>query len=787
MRKQIHFVVFLCLVIWGVAFASDTVSDSPNVLKGMSKLVEDGNLVIRLEGSKQFINYTFYDYPPDKFVVDIPDVDVSAVPSKMDINSMGVMEVKIQPISNSKEKPLVQVEVVKTSLSKCLVSAEGNNLYIKVISESGQSGGLKEDVPKSEEKPLSSNNISTLQKGVNPFNKAQILKSVEVVEDGKGVLLRVDGNVEYKYFSLKDPDRLVVDLKGISKNLAPPKIEGKGIIQSVRSSLFKSDPPVMRVVLDLNENARFIIKKGDDGLLITTDEGLEYSDIKKEDPNSEISHTEVAENSTKEELKMKEEVKPLPNEVSEKIEVKEEKVKALEDVSVELKPLTSNTSSEFKGYDDLFIAQDSQSKSEAKSATAPIVPLSFKEKTITGGEVQYTGQPISLSLKDADVKDVLRLFHDISKLNIVVHPSVTGKVTIDLENVPWDQAMDIVLKNNGLDYIYENNVIWVAPASEISRKFADKQRLEEEKLNAEPTVTFTKRLSYAKAQNMRQILDKFLSNKGDIFIDNRTNTVIIKEVPSRKDGILKLLETLDAPTQQVLIEARIVESTVSWRQQFGISWGGGTDTSSNNLPNNQTGFPNWISGNFAMNVPPPASNGYIDLTFGNLAGTFNLDVRLEALENTGRGRVISAPKVMTQDNEKASIESGRQIPVPIATADKVSVMYVNATLKLDVTPHITADGNVTMDVDITNDAVDFQNQQAGTPPPIFKKQAKTTLKVRDGQTIVIGGIFVTSEGISQQGIPFFSKIPVLGWLFKNRTKNRDNSELLIFLTPKIIR
>ena len=157
------------------------------------------------------------------------------------------------------------------------------------------------------------------------------------------------------------------------------------------------------------------------------------------------------------------------------------------------------------------------------------------------------------------------------------------------------------------------------------------------------------------------------------------------------------------------------------------------------------------------------------------------------MENSGRGRVLSAPRIVTQDNEKASIETGRQIPIRIATADKLSVVFVNATLKLDVTPQISADGNVNMVVDVTNDSVDFANQEPGSPPPILKKEAKTSLKVRDGATAVIGGVFVTNEGISQSGLPFLSKIPVLGWLFKNRTKSRQNEELLIFLTPKIIR
>ncbi len=803
MRKQIFFAVFLCLGIWGIISGQTASVNSPNLLKGVTKTVENGNLVIQIEGTSPIVNYTFYDYPPDKFVIDIPDIDISAVPKMLEVNSQGVGLVKLEPISNAKDKPLVQVEIEKTSLAKCLVSAEGNSLYVRVVLE-GESSPSSEPQEKkaSSEEPVASQQppVNKEQATVSGQSEAKrepakTLKSVEVLEDGKTVRITADGEVTFKYFALKNPERIVIDLKGISNNAAPPKTAGKGIISQVRTNMFRADPPVLRVVLDLaEENASFKVIKTENGVLATADQNFaaaEKPETQKLEETSEIQPDTSQQTEKAETLEIKEQ--PEKTEVAEvepetqKAEARIEKAE-LENVSVELKPIHQEPAGEFKAYDELFVAQDSTvPATEAKSAAQPVVPLSFKEKTIAGQEAKYSGQPISLSLKDADVKDVLRLFHDVSKLNIVVHPSVMGKVTIDLENVPWDQAMDIVLKNNGLDYIYENNVVWVAPAAEISRKFSDRQKLEEDKLNAEPPITFTKRLSYAKADQMRTILDKFLSNKGDLYTDKRTNTVIIKEVPSRKEGILKLLETLDAPTPQVLIEARIVESTVSWRSQFGISWGGGSNGIENNLPNNTTGFPNKFTGDFAVNVPPPASNGFIDLVFGNLAGTFNLDVRLSALENTGRGRVISAPKVVTADNEKASIESGRQIPVPIATADKVSVMYINATLKLDVTPHITADGNVNMDVDITNDSVDFQNQQANSPPPIFKKEAKTVLKVKDGQTAVIGGIFVTSEGISQQGLPFLSRIPVLGWLFKNRIKNRDNSELLIFLTPKIIR
>lgn len=809
MRKQILFVVFLCLGIWGL-LAADNATATPNVLKGINKTADNGTIVIQLEGTTPILNATFYDYPPDKFVVDIPDLDISQVPSKIEVNSEIVSSVKLEPISNAKGRPLIQLEIEKSALAKCLVSTEGNSLFIKVVREGEPAQPPAPSTQASTAAPASMPE-STTAAAPERRDAARVLTGLRILDEGKTVMITADGELQYKYFALKNPERLVIDLKGVEKTAVSAKTEGMGTITQVRTNLFKNDPAVMRVVLDLSAESTWRVAPTAEGIMATTlaeTASVETPAEPTPAPAQPIQAPVETALSAVDEIQPAtasdatpavQEPAPAENfetasasAAPEKNAAPEDQVRVtdpatLENVSVELKPIHSTSSNEFKGYDDLFVAQDTAVKApEAGTASAPVVPLSFREKTISGGETQYTGQPLSLSLKDADVKDVLRLFHDISKLNIVVHPSVQGKVTIDLENVPWDQAMDIVLKNLALDYIYENNVIWIAPASEISRKFSDKQKLEEDKLNAEPSVTLTKRLSYAKADQMKNIISKFLSQKGEVITDKRTNTMIIREVPSKKDSLMKLIDTLDSATPQVLIEARIVESTVSWRQQFGISWGGSMDHQ-NTFPNNQTGWPNWGMGDFAVSVPPPASNGYIDLLFGNLAGTFNLDVKLSALENTGRGRVISAPKVMTADNEKASIESGRQIPVPIATADKVSVIYINATLKLDVTPHITADGNVNMDVNITNDSVDFQNQQANSPPPIFKKEAKTVLKVKDGQTAVIGGIFITSEGISQQGLPFFSKIPVLGWLFKNRIKNRDNSELLIFLTPKIIR
>jgi len=806
-----------------VVLAADAPSAELNVLSDLFSRNQDGQVVVGVVGTYPILDYTYYDYDPETFVVDMADVDVSRLPKSLEVQSGGVRTVKVQSISQGKGRALAKLEIQKAYLSKCLVSTEGNRLLVKVVGgpagapasapapapPASESGALKTPAP-------SPAPAAPSPAPAEPPREATRLLGVAVAEDGSAVLLTADGTPKFKYFTMGGPDRIVVDLYGIQKGKVPSVVSGAGEVEKVRVGLLQNQPLVTRVVLDLKKPLKpaSVLAEGTQLRVVLNETPLEAA---REPEPAQAAPDKASTPPAPEQAQ----ALPAPAEAAAPATQEQAQaapappapkaMESLDNVKVDLSPLSPGGSREFKGYEDLFVAEDTTAPAaEGKTLIAGGVPLSFKEKTISGGGAKYTGEPISMSLKDADIKDVLRVFHDISKLNIVVHPQVSGKVTVDLENVPWDQAMDIVLKNNGLDYVYENNVIWVAQAGEIARKFAEQQRMQKEKLLAEEPVTFTKRLSYAKAQRMETIAQKFLSERGSIIVDERTNTLIIQEVPSKKAGLLKLIESLDTATPQVLIEARIVESNITWTQSFGITWSGNWYTGMDNsgkvittrggttgsgaageysLHNfrNQTGFPNFGTGDFAVSLPPTASNGFIDLVLGNVTGSFFLDVRLAALENTGRARVLSAPRVVTQDNEKATIESGRQIPIRVATTDKISVIFVNATLKLDVTPQISADGNVNMTVDITNDSVDFANAEPGNPPPIIKKEAKTVLKVRDGQTAVIGGVFVTNEGISQNGLPFFSKIPVLGWLFKNRTKTKTNDELLIFLTPKIVR
>ncbi len=856
-----------CLAAWTV-LAAESSHGALNVLRDLSGKAQGGAVVVGVTGTYPILDYTYYDYDPETFVVDMADVDVSQLPKTLQVNQGGVGLVKVEPISQGRGRALAKLEIHKAYLAKCIVSTEGNVLMVKVIG--GPEGSVPAPKalapvppqpppvamaapPAAQPAPVSA---APAPAKAEETAIARRLMGVQVAQDGSSVDIHLDGSARYKYFTMKNPERVVVDLPGVGRGTVPGETPGTGDIARVRVSLFQASPVVTRVVVDLkNQAGKVAVDPSGEGLKIVLGEaGNDMAQNKAPETPAPVSPQAKAQNpvsppAQSPAVQAPAVQPPAPQtgdasavqpaapaavppavgapplqvaastppaaavapEAQPQVSSAKPAQEPLDKIKVNLSPIDPKSTREYKGYEDLFVAQDTAPQASAgKTLMAGGVPLSFKEKTISGGTAKYTGEPISLSLKDADIKDVLRVFHDVSKMNIVVHPSVQGKVTVDLENVPWDQAMDIILKNNGLDYIYENNVIWVAPAAEIARRFADVQRLQKERLNAEEPITFTKRLSYAKASNMVEIAKRFMSDRGNIIVDDRTNTMIIEEVPSKKESLLKLIDSLDTATPQVLIEARIVETSITWSQSFGIVWSGnwytGMDSTGKVVTthggttgsgpagtyavhnfNNSTGWPNYGQGDFAVSLPATASNGFIDLVLGNTTGSFFLDVRLAAMENSGRGRVLSAPRIVTQDNQKASIESGRQIPIRIATSDKLSVVFVNATLKLDVTPQISADGNVNMTVDVTNDSVDFANQQAGSPPPIIKKEAKTVLKVKDGSTAVIGGVFVTNEGISQNGLPFLSKIPVLGWLFKNRSKTRTNEELLIFLTPKIVR
>jgi len=411
------------------------------------------------------------------------------------------------------------------------------------------------------------------------------------------------------------------------------------------------------------------------------------------------------------------------------------------------------------------------------------------------GEQRYFGAPIDMSLRNADLVETLRSFAEISGLNIVVQPEVQGRrVTVELHNVPWDQALEQILKINNLGFEVEGNIMRIAPLEMLRQEAQQRQELAAAQALSVPLETVMKRLSYTSARNIASILQRgggrggLLSQRASIIVDDRTNTLIISELPEYMDTVLAIIENLDEPEPQVMIEARIIETTKRFSRELGITWG--FDLEAGPATGNPTGvqFPNNVDADGSVNLGTAGQNALLNISMGNILNTFQLDLALNAAEEDGLVNILSTPKVATLNNHQATIQSGLQIPIQTVANNTVTVQFVNATLRLEVTPQITADGTVVMDIHIQKREV----QQAFLVPgaqgaPIATKEAQTQVLVRDGGTAVIGGIYEVSTDQSQQRVPGLANIPIVGQLFKNRSRSDENEELLIFITPRVVR
>ena len=436
--------------------------------------------------------------------------------------------------------------------------------------------------------------------------------------------------------------------------------------------------------------------------------------------------------------------------------------------------------------DALFEAAAAQLDQEQAQQPAAGGGQAYRSRTLPEASSQFTGEPISLDLKDADIKDVFRTISQLTGLNIVIDPDVRGTVTVQLEDVPWDQALDLILKQNSLGYVLENNIMRIATTSKLQAEEGDRARLAEARQAAEPTRTVIKKLSYSKAAEIVPVLQSVMSKRGAIVVDQRTNTLIIRETPTYLPAVLQLIDNLDTATPQVVIESRIVETTKSLGRSLGINWQ--VQGKATNETGNTTNliFPNSIKG--GLNVGLGNGPTVASLVLGNILNTFNLDMALTAAENQGLLKIISSPKVTSLTNTPALIQSGVQIPVQTTVNNTTTVIYVDATLKLDVTPQITAEGTILLTVNVMKrEPAVALNLALGQNVPLTIREYRGQVLVKDGGTTVIGGIFQINDQDQYNMIPGLWQIPVLGNLFKNKTRTEKHDELLIFITPRILR
>ncbi len=401
------------------------------------------------------------------------------------------------------------------------------------------------------------------------------------------------------------------------------------------------------------------------------------------------------------------------------------------------------------------------------------------------------GQRISLDFQQADLIDVLRLIAEVSGLNIITSPEVSGRVTTRMVNVPWEQALDMILKTHGLGKEQQGMIIRVAPLERLRKERDEALLAKRSAEELETPTTRTIQLNYARAEELKSNMEKLLTKQGRLDIDKRTNTIIVKDVSAVVDGILDLIRRLDSQTKQVSIEARIVETNRTFLQELGIRWGGLLDKETGvkfprrvRLSGRQGGTP--VGGNFAVDLPTGTPRAFA-FGFSLISNSSILDIELQALEQSGRGRIISSPKVVTLDNKEALIESGDEVPFrteSLQTGPKVE--FKDAKITLKVTPHVSPDDYVLLEIDAAKKEVDF-NRTVDQNPTITSRQSKTSILIKDGATVVIGGLFKRTANENRRGVPGLSKVPYLGWLFKTERTQDNNEDLLFFITPRIVK
>lgn len=660
------------------------------------------------------------------------------------------------------------------------------------------------------------NKITTAQGKIGPdgetekqiaaqAGKNMQLESLEVTEGVDRVNIRatLSGKPIPHVFALNNPTRLVVDLYNTihSKKNTSRALKRFGV-DRIRSGQFQIGNPhsITRIVFDLDKPQQYALNTSDKELIITFfDEYLSSPPTIPKPVQTEVI-TPPSQTPKTEEEKAKSKPNlpdPLPKETTTAPPTENLSPKT---TAVDPPPAKTATSSEYS-LPNVYVAEEKGSGGNGSSYQEQMLPQSIRAVE----EPKYSGTLISPKFKDADLRDVILYLGEEAGLNVVFDPEVRGTVTCNFEDIPWDQFIDIILKTNKMGKNLEGNVLRIAPVATLTREQEELRRLEDSQELAGPMRNMTFKLSYSKAADVKALLESKLSERGEIIIDNRTNTLIVSEVADRIGLLEDLIEALDTPTPQVSIEARIVEATSTFIRNLGIQWGwrGIADPFYGNQTSMQ--FPSKVFldgaqipegvvtkgisgplGGYAINLPAPAFTTVMGLSLSNVLNTVSVDMAISALETSGSGKIISAPSVVTQNNQEAEIIQGRQIPVQTIANFTVTTRYVNAALELRATPQITAEGTIIMTIDIQNNAADFANLVNGIPP-ITRQSAHTVVMIPDGGTTVIGGIYRTEDSITHERVPFLHKIPILGNLFRSFARTKQNRELLIFITPRILK
>ncbi|MHB8525069.1 MAG: type IV pilus secretin PilQ [Candidatus Acidiferrales bacterium] len=683
------------------------------------------------------------------------------------------------------------------------------------------------------------------------------IRQISIAKDGDvpEVLVLGSGQFTYHELRLSKPDRLVLDFNG-ARMAAARKISSTiEPIRGVRAGQFS--PQVARVVIDLSKTAPYTVKHVDGGIAVefasspaatptsgdanaseqpasesasaNADEGS--SSPQPSQPSADTQQSASAAPSAQSFPKTTAPMAASPAQGSAQPAgfnapltppttqpSPQSTVPAAAPASPAATPATSQAvaPAQESGASDAPPPQVTPAPDSRQPApvSAPVSPASvISQESGMTGETKYTGAPISVNLKNVDLQDFFRLIHEISGLNVVVDPGVKGTLTLVLDNVPWDQALDIVLKNNDLDKQLDGNVLRIATKETVKKEADEARELAKAQVDAADLVTTTRVLSYAKATDMAATIKKFLSPRGDVLADSRTNTLIISDIPTVIPVVDNLIRELDKRSQQVEIEARVVAANRDFARDLGSQFAfAGSATNGRNLFGGAQAVGTSPISRFVPPLPAPplivgttaptgtsptavqmplatnlgASVATSGVSYAFSGANFALDYIITAAESKGVGKLLSKPTIYTQNNEQGTIKQGTKIPIQTVINNTISVQFVDAVLELQVTPQITAQGTIFLNVHVENTQIDPAIPRIQGIPALDTQSADTRVLVNDGATLMIGGIIVSNQQTTINEVPFIGSIPIVGQLFRHTTISTNSQELLFFITPRIL-
>ncbi|MFO7692937.1 MAG: type IV pilus secretin PilQ [Vicinamibacterales bacterium] len=735
---------------------------------------------------------------PDPLTLLVDLRNVAAGDVRPDAPSGAVAGVAVEAGTGDDGTGIARVRLNLATPATPSIRSRANTVIVEFSGASAR-GGLEPRVPAAAAPSAAA--ARPVAATVVPPSPGSLLTTVETTTGAGGTRVAFSGTGNWRAGTIEPardmPPRLVVDFPGIRSTLPAVTKVGRGPVDRIRVAVNRVNPLVTRAVIDLTHPAAHRVESAENGVVIVFDDA---ATAPAEAAEPVIVHTDAAprprvpETAVEPMPEPRPPVKAAPAPAPEpKSELRAEPARPPQPVPVVVPPAPTPAAA---------------GPTSAPATRQSNVPAQKPASLAVAGERQYTGHLVTFDFYQAELRSVLRTFSEISGLNIVIDPSVpAGTVDVSLREVPWDQALEVILRSHQLGYVLEQNVVRIAPLKSLAAEEGERQKLVEAQAMGGQLKVFTKTLSYARAVDVAKLLKdtRVLSNRGSALVDDRTNTLIINDLPEAIAESENLIGILDRSEAQVEIEAKIVQTTTDTARALGVQWGlngrmatelGNTAPVAFPAQSALSGRTTSVQGNpmgparaalpSAVNLPATGATSALGISMGTLTGSFSLDVALTALEEKGQGKILSQPKVMMQNNFEAEMTQGVQIPIQTVSNNTVTVTFKDAALTLKVRPQITASNTVMMSITLENASPDYSRAINGIPP-IDTQRAITQVLVNDAETMVIGGIMKSQETSSRDGVPYLSRIPLLGWLFRRDTFAEELRELLIFITPRIRR